>query len=47
MEKEKTYKHITDMQDCKQQIIDMINMVNDPWVLDLIYKCVVNATKED
>lgn len=47
MEKGKTYKHITDMQDCKQQIIDMISTVNDLWVLDLIYKCVVNATKED
>lgn len=48
MEKyEDNEKYQCGLTECKEKIIDMIHNINDTWVLEQIYRCIKNITKED
>lgn len=50
MENSKNEKPINNdsaMQDRKNDIITMVNSIKDAWILNQIYRCIVNISKGD
>lgn len=35
------------MEDYKSKIIELVEKIEDNWILKQIYRCIINITKED